>query len=284
MAEEFDFSALRSYLQGQMDLGDAEVFLDEPWTPKKRMASPAPASAMVPPRPTASAIPAASAAVAVPPPRPAAAPYAPTPAPATTAAPAFAMPDMPAPRATSREAAPFESASILDEFYVQISNEKLYAGKTIFRYEGPDHPTLLLLFQTPRSDIPSGGFLKSPVAEMLFRLFTSLNVAPESIGVTFFYKLPESRNFPPLVEAALRKMLTKELSLLAPETMVTFGEPVFHQVFGKGKNFMESAGTDMEFAGVKTCSLVDAFAMMGDKQLKLLTWKTHLPRCTYFKR
>lgn len=273
MAEEFDFSALRSYLQGQMDLGDAEVFLDEPWAPKKRVASPAPASAPVPPRP------------AVPPPRPVSAPVTmATPAPATTAAPAFVRPDMPAPRAASREAAPFESAVTPQEFYGQISNEKLYAGRTIFRYEGPDHPTLLLLFQTPRSDIPSGGFLKSPVSEMLFRLFTSLNVAPESIGVTFFYKLPESRNFPPLVEATLRKMLAKELSLLAPETMVTFGEPVFHQVFGKGKNFMESAGTDLEFAGIKTCSLVDAFAMMGDKQLKLLTWKTHLPKCTYFKR
>ncbi len=270
MAEEFDFSALRSYLQGQMDLGDAEVFLDEPWAPKKRMTSPAP----IPPRPAASAIPATH---AVPPPRPASAP-------ATTTAPAFVRPDMPAPRAASREAAPFESAATLDEFYGQISNEKLYAGKTIFRYEGPDHPTLLLLFQTPRSDIPSGGFLKSPVSEMLFRLFTSLNVAPESIGVTFFYKLPESRNFPPLLEAALRKMLAKELSLLAPKTMVTFGDPLFHQVFGKGKNFMESAGTDLEFAGVKTCALVDAFAMMGDKQLKLLTWKTHLPRCSYFKR
>ena len=274
MAEEFDFSALRSYLQGQMDLGDAEVFLDEPWAPKKRVASPAPASAPVPPRPAASAIPAAH---AVPPPRPVSAPT-------TTAAPAFVRPDMPAPRAASREAAPFESAVTPQEFYGQISNEKLYAGKTIFRYEGPEHPALLLLFQTPRSDIPSGGFLKSPVSEMLFRLFGSLNVAPESIGVTFFYKLPESRNFPPLVEATLRKMLAKELSLLAPETMVTFGEPVFHQVFGKGKNFMESAGTDMEFAGIKTCSLVDAFAMMGDKQLKLLTWKTHLPKCTYFKR
>ena len=278
MAEEFDFSALRSYLQGQMDLGDAEVFLDEPWAPKKRMASPAPASAPVPLRP---AIPATA---AVPPPRPASAPYAPTPASATTATPAFARPDMPAPRATSREAAPFESAVTPQEFYGQISNEKLYAGKTLFCYEGPDHPTLLLLFQTPRSGIPSGGFLKSPVAEMLFRLFTSLNVAPESIGVTFFYKLPESRNFPPLLEAALRKMLAKELSLLAPSTMVTFGEPLFHQVFGKGKNFMESAGTDMEFAGVKTCALVDAFAMEGDKQLKLLTWKTHLPKCSYFKR
>ena len=129
---------------------------------------------------------------------------------------------MPAPRAASREAAPFESAVTPQEFYGQISNEKLYAGKPLFCYEGPDYPTLLLLFQTPRSDIPSGGFLKSPVAEMLFRLFTSLNVAPESIGVTFFYKLPESRNFPPLVEAALRKMLTKELSLLDADSRLLF--------------------------------------------------------------
>ena len=32
MPEEFDFSELRNYLQGQMDMGDSEIFLDEPWT------------------------------------------------------------------------------------------------------------------------------------------------------------------------------------------------------------------------------------------------------------
>ena len=192
---------------------------------------------------------------------------------------------MPAPRPVQRGASPFESSATREEFYGQIKQEKIYsAAPALYTYEGPEHPAVLLLFQEPHADIPAGHFFESPVADMLKRLFAGLNVAPETIGVTYFYKLPEFRNFPPLLTAALRKMLSKELSLLTPETMVTFGEPLFYQVFGKGTPFEAVAGTDLEFAGVKTCSLVDAFAMMGDKQLKLLTWKTHLPRCSYFKR
>lgn len=281
MAEGFDFSELRNYLQGQMDLGDAEVFFDEPWVLEKRK----PAAAPVAPRaatPVASR-PAAPAAAPVTP-RATAAPAANL-RPAAPANPAIVSPDMPAPRPVQRGASPFESAATLEEFYAQIKQEKIYsAASALYTYEGPEHPAVLLLFQEPHADFPAGRFFESPVADMLKRLFGSLNVAPESIGVTYFYKLPESRNFPPLLAAALRKMLAKELSLLAPGTMVTFGEPLFYQLFGKGTPFGVSAGTDMEFAGVKTCSLVDAFAMMGDKQLKLLTWKTHLPKCTYFKR
>ena len=41
MPEEFDFAELRKYLRGQIDMGDSEVFLDEPWTLVKR-AAPAP--------------------------------------------------------------------------------------------------------------------------------------------------------------------------------------------------------------------------------------------------
>ena len=275
MAEGFDFSGLRNYLQGQVDLGDAEVFFDEPWTLEKRKPAAAPATAA--PRP---AVPTAAAPVT---------PQVTAPAanlrPAAPAKPAIVSPDMPAPRPVQRGASPFESAGNLEEFYAQIKQEKIYSvAPALYTYEGPEHPAVLLLFQEPHADIPSGRFFESPVADMLKRLFASLNVASESIGVTYFYKLPESRNFPPLLAAALRKMLSRELSLLAPGTMVTFGEPLFYQLFGKGTPFGVSAGTDMEFAGVKTCSLVDAFAMMGDKQLKLLTWKTHLPKCTYFKR
>ena len=32
MPEEFDFSELRKYLQGQMDMGEEDLLLDEPWT------------------------------------------------------------------------------------------------------------------------------------------------------------------------------------------------------------------------------------------------------------
>ena len=47
MPEEFDFAELRKYLRGQIDMGDSEVFLDEPWTLEKRAVAPsrpAPAS------------------------------------------------------------------------------------------------------------------------------------------------------------------------------------------------------------------------------------------------
>jgi hypothetical protein len=64
--------------------------------------------------------------------------------------------------------------------------------------------------------------------------------------------------------------------------MVTFGQPLFYQVFGKGKNFDELAGTAMDFAGVKSCALVDPYAMVNDKQMKWLTWKVHIPRSGLF--
>ena len=42
MPEEFDFSELRKYLQGQMDMGEEDLLLDEPWTlTRKKSAAPA---------------------------------------------------------------------------------------------------------------------------------------------------------------------------------------------------------------------------------------------------
>ena len=41
MPEEFDFSELRKYLQGQMDMGEEDLLLDEPWTLTRKKAVPA---------------------------------------------------------------------------------------------------------------------------------------------------------------------------------------------------------------------------------------------------
>ena len=277
MADEYDFSELRDYLSGQIDLGGADILFDEPWAPVKpsRIQAPARVAPAAAPQPAPSA-----------PPRPAvqAAPAAPAPAAPQPEAPALPVFDMPAARPVRKAVSAFEGVESLDAFYESIAGEPVYSGvQPLVRYEGPEHPQLLLLFASPRPDIPAGNFFSTPTGTMLSRLFASLRVAPEAIGVTYFYKGAAARNIPPLLEAALRKMLTKELSLIAPQVMVTFGEPLFHQVFGKGKNFNDCAGTDMEFGGVKTCALVDAFAMEADKQLKLLTWKVHIPRGTYFK-
>lgn len=271
MPDEFDFSELRNYIQGQMDMGGSEILFDEPWSLSK------PAHTMR--APSAPARPVAVEA---------------EPAPAVSSAPAVqAAPlpkadipvvNVPSARTVKKVAAPFEDAQSLDEFYGKIAGEAVYAGApALARYEGPEHPRLLLLFSAPRADIPEGHFFESPVGSMLSRLFASLHVDQADIGVSYFFKSPAARNIPPLLEAALRRMLAKELSFIAPQVLVTFGEPLFHQVFGKGKNFGDCAGTDMEFGGFKACALVDAFAMVDDKQLKLVTWKVHIPRCSYFR-
>ena len=184
--------------------------------------------------------------------------------------------------AVKKTAAAFESAESLEAFYAAIKTDVVYANVADFvLYEGPATPKVLLLLPAPPAQPVS--FFATPAGEMLVRLFGSLSVPAESIGVTFFYKGRVARNIPALLEASLRKMLTKELSFIAPSVMVTFGEPLFHQVFGKGKNFEELAGTDLSFSGVKTCSLVDAYAMAQDKQLKWVTWKVHIPKSSYFK-
>ena len=272
MPEEFDFSELRNYLQGQIDMGLSDVYLDEPWTLQKlqRAAAPAPKPVM----PT--------------PPQPAAQPVRPAPATqAAQAAPAQEPPiipavAMPAARPAARKAsAAFESAESLDAFYAAIQGEAIYSGiSNLARYEGPENPKLLLLMPNPLSD--QGNYLSSEAGQMLIRLFANLKITEDSIGVAYFYKGHTARNIPPLFEAALRKMLTKELSFVKPDIMVSFGEGLFHQLFGKGKNFNDLAGTDLEFSGIKTCALVDAVAMSQDKQLKWLTWKVHLPKSSYF--
>lgn len=290
MPEEFDFAELRKYLRGQIDMGDSEVFLDEPWTLVKR-AAPAPSRPAINTAPSvpasaqfspvtnnpaanvsfaATSAPSASASLAGE--SPAASLFAPT---GGLAAPA-ARP------VVKKTASAFESAESLDAFYAAIKSDVVYANVgDLALYEGPANPKVLLLLPAPPAQ--GGPFFATPAGEMLVRLFGSLSIPAESIGVTFFYKGRTARNIPALLEATLKKMLAKELSFIAPSVMVTFGEPLFHQVFGKGKNFGEHAGTDMEFSGVKTCSLVDAYAMSQDKQLKWVTWKVHIPKSSYFK-
>ena len=304
MPEEFDFSELRKYLQGQMDMGEEDLLLDEPWTlTRKKSAVPAgarPANPMPPmPRPAAPAFSQPSA-PRNPAPFPTSA-QSQSPAPsAFGAAPAFpqsasAAPARPAapkpqadagltiaPRAVKKTTAAYELADSIGAFYDALKTDALYARATnVVRYEGPEHPRLLVLLAAPKAGEPTGNFFQSPTGEMLVRLFGSLGYAPDSLGVTYFYK-DAPRALSPILLASLRRMLTKELSFVAPEIMITFGEPLFYDVFSKGKNFNDLAGTALDFNGTKTVSLVDAYAMTTDKQLKWLTWKVHIPRSGLF--
>ena len=315
MADEFDFSELRNYLSGQIDLGEAELLLDEPWTLTRKPAVPgAPAPAARPaaaPRPVP---PAPTAARPVPrnlPPQfpnssapstsnaPADIPQAPIPdttgfAPSlfgavNTKASAISAANMPTARTVKRSAHAFESAETLDAFYDAIKSEAMYAKETaLARYVGPAKPKLLFLLPAIKmaeaaniSATSTDAFFGTAVGQMLSRLFASLSIDQKDIGITYFFKSTE-RALAPLLEAALRKMLTKELSFIQPEIMVTFGQPLFYQVFGKGKNFDDNAGTAMDFAGTKSVALVDPYAMVNDKQMKWLTWKIHIPRSGMF--
>ena len=314
MADEFDFSELRNYLSGQIDLGEAELLLDEPWMLTRKPAVPgAPAArpaAPVPPRPVPPTPTAAPAARPVPrnlPPQfpnssaaaPADAPQAPIPdttgfAPSlfgAVDAKATAIPvaNMPTERIVKRATHAFESAETLDAFYESIKGEAMYTKEAaLAHYVGPAKPKVLFLLPAIKmaeaaniSATNTNAFFGTPVGEMLSRLFASLSIEQKDIGITYFFKSTE-RPLAPLLEAALRKMLTKELSFIQPEIMVTFGQPLFYQVFGKGKNFDDNAGTAMDFAGTKSVALVDPYLMVNDKQMKWLTWKVHIPRSGMF--
>ena len=307
MADEFDFSELRNYLSGQIDLGEAELLLDEPWTLTRKPAvpgAPAPAARPVPPTPAA-----ASAARPVPRNLPPQFPNSSAPAAGSAQAPipdttgfapslfgavdakANAIPaaNMPTARTVKRAAHAFESAETLDAFYESIKGEAIYSKEAaLARYVGPAKPKLLFLLPAIKmaeaaniSATSTDAFFGTPVGQMLSRLFASLSIEQKDIGITYFFKSTE-RPLAPLLEAALRKMLTKELSFIQPEIMVTFGQPLFYQVFGKGKNFDDNAGTAMDFAGTKSVALVDPYLMVNDKQMKWLTWKVHIPRSGLF--
>ena len=317
MADEFDFSELRNYLSGQIDLGEAELLLDEPWTLTRKPAVPgAPAARpAVAPRPAAPSnfppTPAAAPAARpvprnLPPQFPNSASSAPAdipqaPIPDTTGfapslfgaidskATAIPAANMPTARTVKRATHAFESAESLDAFYESIKGEAIYSKQAaLARYVGPAKPKLLFLLPAIKmaeaaniSATSTDAFFGTPVGQMLSRLFASLSIEQKDIGITYFFKSTE-RPLAPLLEAALRKMLTKEISFIQPEIMVTFGQPLFYQVFGKGKNFDDNAGTAMDFSGTKSVALVDPYLMVNDKQMKWLTWKVHIPRSGLF--
>ena len=289
MSEEFDFGELRNYLRGQIDLGDAELFLDEPWALTRGKTRPAPAPARpAPVRPAvAAAAPAAPVSNAISEmfdnsglfgaPAPAAAPSREPVAAAAPLAP-------PAPRAVKKTVAEYESADSLDSFYASLKKDVLYARATdLPRYAGPQKPRLLFVLPAQQPGEDCSKFLQGAPGEMLVRLFANLDVDAASIGVTYFFK-GAPRAISPLLETSLRKMLAKEIALVQPQLVVTFGEPLFYQVFGKAKPFADMAGSDLEFGGAPAMALADPYTMVNDKQLKWLTWKVHIPRSTRFAK
>ena len=289
MSEEYDFGELRNYLRGQIDLGDAELLLDEPWALTRGKSRPAPAPAR--PSPVRPAVAAAAPAAPVSneiseifdnsglfgAPAPAAAPARESVVAAAPLAP-------PAPRAVKKSVAEYESADSLDSFYASLKKDVLYArAADLPRYAGPQKPRLLFVLPAQQPGEDCSKFLQGAPGEMLVRLFANLDVDAATIGVTYFFK-GAPRPISPLLETSLRKMLAKEIALVQPQLVVTFGEPLFYQVFGKAKPFADMAGSDLEFGGAPAMALADPYTMVNDKQLKWLTWKVHIPRSTRFAK
>ena len=260
-----------------MDMGEEDLLLDEPWTlTRKKSAVPSGTPRPANPMPQMQR-------PANPAPFPQhSAPAQPAPAPRPAPAPKLDAGLTIAPRAVKKTTSAYELADSIGAFYDALKTDPLYTrAANVVRYEGPEHPRLLILLAAPKPGETGSNFFQSPTGEMLVRLFGSLGYAPDSLGVTYFYK-DAPRALSPILLASLRRMLTKELSFVAPEIMITFSEPLFYDVFSKGKNFNDLAGTLLDFNGTKTVSLVDAYAMTTDKQLKWLTWKVHIPRSGLF--
>lgn len=249
-------SALKAYLDSQMELGDAEVFFDEPWTlaPKKP----------VPPRVFA----------------PAQVVETQTSAVAPSAVPFSLLSD----DEVETELYSFQKASSLNDFNATLSADAVYTNDHSLVFgAGALRPKAMLLFSSPTAKaFDAGGIWKTETGTMLGRLFEGLNIGTHQVYSTYFYKRQALRPVSPIIEIQLRKMLAKEIALVQPEVLVIFGETALQQVFGRGKMLTQHAGTVMEFAGVNTTALVDPYDMEQDQNLKRLTWNIHIPQSSFF--
>jgi uracil-DNA glycosylase len=254
-----DFSQLRQYITAQAELGCDEVFLDDSWSlvhPQKLTAAKSHAAPVSLDTPIVSA-PAVSASWTLPKTNP----------------------------ATPEDASPFEQSVTLVSFYETLQKDPLYvkSKKDLSTGIGKSNPRLLLVFYAPPdSEIQIGDFWQTEVGIMLGNLFESLHIGKEACFVTYFYKVPLTRALSPLIVPRLRKMLMKEVSLIQPATVLFFGELLLRQALEMPGSLLDVGGTPVQFADVPATALLDPYQMLKDKQLKLITWKTHIPRSGFF--
>ncbi len=279
-----DFSELAKYLSEQMDIGTDRIILDEPWA-----LSPRPAPKPVQPPAFPKARPSVN--------RPAQA-FAPglSPAPQTASSTSHSAPAArPASSygAVKKIAVPesarssipsaFESAETLESFYARIASEKLYAKAELVRGEGKmENPRVLLVIYAPEKKASENGYLQSEAGQMITRMFESLHVSREDLGVTYFCKKSVARSVLPQVASVLKKMLEKEVSLSSPQTVVFFGDGLLHQALLQSAKVVDFGGTPLEFAGRPATALIEPEKMLVDRQLKVITWKMHIPKCGFF--
>jgi len=81
----------------------------------------------------------------------------------------------------------------------------------------------------------------------------------------------------------LRRMLSAEIRLVAPQLVLLLGDATYRGVMQAQGNLQEEGGQAQEFAGVRTTAIFEPSQMLENPALKVLTWKTHLPRSGYFQ-
>lgn len=281
-----DYKALRAYLEGQADLGTDGVFLDEPWALAHKGA-PAPVYSRAPTLPN---------------PAPGPAPAASSAAPADHGAPRYAQVYSPAEAKGKTPAAaawtpiaapvkpsapePYESATSLPDFYGALRKDTLYARSATKFAAGlgkDSAPAAMLVLYSPTpADTADGDFWKSEVGVMLGNLFKSVHVPAEDCFVTYFHKTPAARAASPLAAGHLRRMLEREVSLVKPGMVIFFGDKLLRQALEVPGDLNADGGAPGKFAGVRATAFHDPYAMLQDKQLKVITWKIHIPRCGFF--
>lgn len=279
-----DYSELRNYLEAQAELGEDEVFFEEPWSLAllKKKTAPAMQSAPVlqrqpaqpqrvqmqrsfaeaPKQPSASRVQILS---------------------GGSGGRSDAL-DLSA-LATRSESTPVEflSSTTLQGFYDAVAKHSIYQGANVVGVEGAQNPEVLLVFDAPQPDDKNPSLMASNVGQMVFRLFAALSVPAGKCALTYVYKREAQRMPSVMLDVTLRQMLEKEVSLLKPQKIVVFGELAMRQMFGRDKSLRAFGGTVANFASVPTVAIHDARQMLTNVALKKETWSVFLPKSGLFK-
>lgn len=284
-----EFAALRESILAQMELGNVEVCFDEPWSPTPPSLQPL-APARSPANPSSSGTsPANTTASEARPPQASRPASVPPVVALSNAQPAVDMNSLLSGFAArpAEDDAAWERTRTLADLNQTLTHHPLYkelCDGPLVCGQGPEHAPFMLVFHSPGgADLLEGTVLSGAAGELLTRLLSSLKVDRKLCYSTYFFKGLAPNRLLPRQCAILRRMLQHEIALAKPQRIVVFGERAYQQLLD-GKDFRKDAGAPLEFAGLPVTALVDPADMLDNKELKLLTWNTHIPRCGFFER
>lgn len=282
-----ELGCLYESVLAQAELGGWEVPLDEPWVPARKNAAPAPVPVRTPA--PAAQIPAVQ-------PRPVPAPAAPRPAapqasPATPQASSLDLRSLlsaaPAAPASADDSA-WERAKDLEGFHQCLAAHPLYqeyCDGQIIAGKGPVGSPCLLLFHSPSPvDLMEQSVASGAPGELLTNVLASVKVNRADCYATYFFKGLAPTRLLPRQLALLRRMLLAEIALVRPGMILCFGPRTYQQAMEGLGDFLAEAGKPSTLGGVRATALIDPADMLDNKELKLLTWKQHLPRCGFFTK